>query len=219
MKKIPEELLEEDKNLVYSIAIKFKNLIDIEDAFQAGVIGLIKAYNNYEEEKNSNFSSYAYMYIYGEIVSLVRNNRNIKISDEYFKVYQAYEKSKSFLMNHLNREVSLDEVSKFMKVDYSYLSYVLSVVKFTISFNGELNDEDYSLEKVIGFDNSESIDNMIDLKDALLSLDEKERELIMLRYYKNYTQSEVAKKLLMSQVGVSRSESNILRKMHDIMKV
>ena len=219
MKKIPEVILEEDKNLVYSVAIKFKNLIEMEDAFQAGVIGLIKAYNNYEENKHTNFASYAYMYIYGEIVSLVHNNRNIKISSEFFKIYQLYEKSKNYLMNHLNRNVTLQEVSQFMKIDYSYLSYVISLAGFTVSFDGELNSEDYSLEKVIGFDNSQSIDDSIDLKSALSSLSERERELINLRYFKNYTQSEVAKRMLMSQVQVSRSESNILKKMRGIMEV
>ena len=219
MKKLPCSILESDKNLIYSTALKFKNILEIEDAFQAGVIGLIKAYNNYDESKNTNFSSYAYMYIYGEIVSLCNDNRNIRVSKDYFKIYKAYLKSASLLTNKLNREVTISEVADFMSVDVKLLEEVIASCAFTVSLNESVNDEDYTLENVLGEDSRAQIDNKIDLKDAIDNLTNEERNLILLRYYKNYTQSEVAKKLNMSQVSVSRNEKVILKKMKTMMNV
>ena len=85
----------------------------------------MKAYKNYKKGLNSEFTSYAYMYIYGEILKTIKENRNIKISDDYYKVYKAYEKTKDFLTNKLNREPSLDEIGEFMNIDSSYLNDVI----------------------------------------------------------------------------------------------
>ncbi len=219
MKQLPSSILEKDKNMIYSIAIKFKNIVEIEDAFQAGVIGLIKAYNNYDENKNPNFSSYAYKYILGEISALSTDNRNIRVSKDYFKLYKAYLQSKSFLTNRFDREVSISEVSSFMKVDERIINDVIAKCAFTVSLNDELNDEEYTVYDTLGVDNTERVNDMIDLKDAITKLSLEERKLLTLRYYKNYTQEEAAKELNISQVSVSRNEKVLLNKMKVMMNV
>ena len=215
MKRLPDELIDKNKHLIYSIAIKFRKVCELEDAFQAGVIGLIKAYNNYDINSGSEFSSYAYMYIYGEILSTIKSNRNIKVSSEYIKVYKAYEKTRDYLSSKLFKEPSLDEISSFMNIDSGYLGNVIEACSFTVSTSDNLNDNGFSLEDVLGEDNTDNIDRLIDLRRAIEKLTSDERKLITLRYFKDYTQSETARILDISQVQVSRYESAILRKIRE----
>lgn len=217
MNELKEEIINNSKNMIYSIALKYKHINSVEDSFQAGVIGLIKAYKNYNKNSNCEFSSYAYKYIQGEIIKNIKENRNIKASDNYYKIYKAYEKTKECLTTKLNREPSLIEISKFMDIDYSYLIDVITSCAFTTSIN--INDEDFSLLDVTGIDNTNNLDDLLDLKEAINKLKDNEKRLIELRYFKDYTQVETAKALNMSQVEVSRNESKILKKINYQMRV
>ena len=212
MIKTIEDILEENKNLIYKIASKYRNYYNIEDLFQVGCIGLIKAYNNYKSNFDAEFSSYAYKYIFGEIIEYIKNDRNVKVSTDMMKIYKAFEKTKEFLTLKLNKEPSLVEISSFMNIDSNYLANVINTCKFTVSLEASLNDKEFSLEKVVGSDNTETIDKLLDLKKEISKLSEEERKLIDLRYFKDYTQCETAKIMNMSQVKVSRNESLILKK-------
>lgn len=212
IKKI-EDLIEENKNLIYKIASKYRNLCNIEDLFQVGSIGLIKAYKNYRLNSAAEFTTYAYKYILGEIIEFIRNDRNVKVSSDMMKIYKAYEKSKDFLTNEFGREATLFEISSFMNVDPSYLSDVIRVCAFTISLDAPLTEEEFSLENLVGEDKTIEIDNSIDLRSEIESLPDKERKIIELRYFEDLTQSETARALNMTQVQVSRSENSILKKM------
>lgn len=207
-----EMLIEENKNLIYKIASKYSYYYNIEDLFQVGVIGLIKAYKNYKMDSTSKFSTYAYKYIFGEIIEFIKNDRAMKVSDDAMKIYKSYEKAKEFLTNKLNREVSLIEVASFMNIDPLYLENTISSCEFTVSLDAKIAEDDFSLENVVGEDKRELLDDLIDLRNELDSLDENDRKLIELRYFKDYTQSETASALGMSQVQVSRSESAILKR-------
>ena len=212
MNKEIELLIEENKNLIYKIASKYSYYYNMEDLFQVGVIGLIKAYKNYKMDSQSKFSTYAYKYIFGEIIEFIKNDRNMKVSEDAIKIYKSYEKSKEFLTNKFNREVSMLEIASFMNIDPSYLANTINSCEFTVSLDAPMNEEEFSLEKVIGEDKRQMLDDLIDLKRELASLNEIDRKLIELRYFKDYTQSETARTLGMSQVQVSRSESAILKK-------
>lgn len=211
---ITNEDLMNTKDMIYKIAYKYSKYYSIEDLFQVGVIGLMKAKKNYKMNSSTKFSTYAYNYILGEIIKFIKNDRTIKISPDILKIYKAYEKSKDYLTNELGRNVTLEEVSKFMNIDVNILSDVIIKSEFVLSTDSKLNDEDFTLEKVTGSDRRIEIDNLIDLKNELNKLKNDERRLIELRYFKDYTQSEVAKKMNMSQVQVSRTESKILKKMY-----
>lgn len=180
-----------------------------------GVIGLIKAKKNFKDNMNTKFSTYAYTYIMGEILEYIKNDRCIKVSSDTLKLYKSYEKSKEYLMSELGRNVSIEEVSKFMNIDVNILSDAIIKSEYVLSTDAKLNDEEFTLESVISTDNREKIDTLLDLKKELNKLKEEERKLILLRYFKDYTQSETADKLNMSQVQVSRSESKILKKMYN----
>ncbi len=207
-----EMLIDENKNLIYKIASKYSYYYNMEDLFQVGVIGLIKAYKNYKMDSTCKFTTYAYKYIFGEIIEFIKNDRTMKVSEDAIKIYKSYEKSKEFLTNKLNREVSLLEVASFMNIDPVYLENTISSCEFTVSLDASMNEDDFSLENVVGEDKRELLDDLIDLRNELEMLNENDRKLIELRYFKDYTQSETARTLGMSQVQVSRSESAILKR-------
>lgn len=205
--------LMETKDMIYKICYKYSKYYSVEDLFQVGVIGLMKAKKNFNSNMNTKFTTYAYNYILGEIIEFIKNDRTIKVSSDTLKLYKAYEKSKDFLTNELGRNVTLEEVSKFMNVDINLLSDTIIKSEFVLSTDTKLSD-DFTLEQITGKDTRKQIDDLIDLRDELKKLTNEERRLIELRYFKDYTQSETAEVLNMSQVQVSRNETKILKKMY-----
>lgn len=205
--------LMETKDMIYKICYKYSKYYSVEDLFQVGVIGLMKAKRNFNSNMNTKFTTYAYNYILGEIIEFIKNDRTIKVSSDTLKLYKAYEKSKDFLTNELGRNVTLEEVSKFMNVDINLLSDTIIKSEFVLSTDTKLSD-DFTLEQIAGKDTRKQIDDLIDLRDELKKLTNEERKLIELRYFKDYTQNETAEVLNMSQVQVSRNETKILKKMY-----
>lgn len=198
-------LIKESEGLIYKIASKYSMYYNIEDLYQVGSIGVIKAYKNYKRDTSVKFSTYAYKYILGEIVEFIRCDRNIKVSDEYMSLYKKYLSIKSILTSKLEREPSFSEICSFMEIDEGVL---LNVIE-TISFTKSTDDSNYDY----GNDKREEIDNKILLENELSSMDEFDRNLIEYRYYFGYTQSETADVLGVSQVKVSRQEKLILSRM------
>jgi len=206
------EVVKENQNLIYKIASKYSTYYNIEDLFQVGAIGLIKAYKNYKEDSNAKFSTYAHKYIFGEIIEFIKNDRTIKVGSDTLKLYKSYEKTKEYLTNRNGVIPNISEISEFMGVPVRTLEEAVERSMFTLSIDNALNEDEFTLEKVIGVDNRNTIDNLIDLRRELENLSGYERELIRLRYFEDYTQSETAEFLGKSQVQVSRSEKLILKK-------
>lgn len=198
-------LIKESEGLIYKIASKYSMYYSIEDLYQVGTIGVIKAYKNYKRDTSVKFSTYAYKYILGEIIEFIRCDRNIKVSEEYMSLYKRYLSIKSMLTSKLEREPSFSEISSFMEIDEGVLRNVIETIAFTKSTDE--SDYDY------GNDKREEIDNKILLDNELSSMDEFDRSLIEFRYYQGYTQSETADALGVSQVKVSRQEKLILSRM------
>ena len=111
------EQINEYSNLIYSITKFFPNYKNKEDLYQAGYIGLLTAYQNYDENMNTKFSSYAYLYILGEMKKQIREDKTIKISRNITKLYLQLEKAKLLLTQKLMREPSIDEISSFLEID------------------------------------------------------------------------------------------------------
>ncbi len=214
MKEEYEKIIYENKNLIYKIAHKYSSYYNMEDLFQVGVIGLIKAYNNYNPNCNTKLSTYAYEYILGEILEYIRTDRTVKVSTDLLKLYKSYEKTKEYLTNKLGRVPKLSEISNFMNIEENKLSYIIEKCAYVVSLDEDLNEDNFTLEQVVGVDNQKQIDNLLDIKKELASLNEEERKLIELRYFKDLTQSETAEVLGINQVQVSRSEKLILKKMN-----
>lgn len=197
-----EQLILEYEKLVYAVMRYFKNYANKEDLFQVGCIGLINAYNNYDLNSNTKFSTYAYSYILGEMKKLVREDKGIKISRNISKLYVQIEKTNMYLTQKLMRAPSLQEIADFLEVD-EYL-----IVEALNSTNVLLDIDEMQINAY----NDEYNNNLL-LKEELNKLSSDELDLITKRYMEDMTQTEVATTLGMSQVQVSRKEHKVLQKL------
>ena len=210
MNDIMYELIKANEGLIYKIASKYSKYYSIEDLYQVGSIGIIKAYKKYREDSNAKFSTYAYKYVLGEIIDFIRKDRNIIVSEEYMSIYKKYINIRELLFIKYEREPSFSEISSFMEISESELLNIIESVMFTMS--SEVS-EDFTYEGVV--DNRDDILNKILIDTELESMDEIDRKIIYYRYYQGYSQSETAILMGMSQAGVSRSEKLILSKIKD----
>ncbi|ASW43690.1 RNA polymerase sporulation sigma factor SigF [Clostridium isatidis] len=210
------KVIEMNLPLVASISKKFLNRgYDYEDIFQIGSIGLVKAINNFEGRFNVKFSTYAVPMIVGEIKRFIRDDGIIKVSRNVKTLARKLHFDKEKLTKKLNREPTIEELSKFSGVDKDEILFALDSVNSLQYLYDTIHQDDGAPVLLIdklsekGEDDSEMI-NRIALKEALRSLDEKSRQIIMLRYFKDKTQVQVAKMLGISQVQVSRIEKKVL---------
>lgn len=193
---------------------KYFHSYDIEDLYQVGVIGVIKAYDNYREDKNVKFSTYAFKYIYGEIYAYLNKTRMIKVSKENLTLLKKINNAKNILSQHLMKEPTITELANFLEIDPSIIASVYSSVEAPESIDKVIyNDGNELTLKDTLKDNNDyyNIDIML-LKEELNKLPEEEREIIYLRYFEDKTQSEVAEILGVNQVSISRSEKKTLKK-------
>lgn len=203
------------ENLVLSYASKFNKYYDIEDLKQVGMIGLINALKNYKEDNNTKFSTYAYLWIKGEILKYIRNDRNIRVSKEYITLNQKIDDVRCVLRQKLQREPSIDEISLFLEVDVSLIQDVIQSCEFVKSLDYVINEDENenSLYDTTVYEEKGYDSELLDLRCAISSLNDDEKKLIQYRYYDGMTQSETSEKLGVNQVKVSRDETKILKKL------
>ncbi len=212
------KLIDKNKNMIYKIASPYRQHYDIEDLYQVGIIGVLKAAEKYKEGSTAKFSTYAYKFILGEILEFIRNDRNIRVNSDDLKLYKIYQKTRDYLSQKMERCPSFRELSAFMEVPEDKLYQCIVNSEFTVSLDEKI-DEVKSFYEVIGTDEVIINDESIMLRDAIDKLDEFDRKIIDLRIYRDYTQSETAKVLGISQVQVSRHENNIYSRIREKMKV
>lgn len=218
-----ETLVSENSALIWSIVKRFKNRgYELDDLFQIGAIGFIKAVKRFDLSYDTKLSTYAVPYIIGEIKIFLRDDGMIKVSrglkELNYKIKlleEKYEKN--------NEEVSMDKIVKELKIskeDFILAQNINSSVESIneYCFTNSIKEKE---EKIIIEKNENPENNIVQrimIKDALKKLDEKEKNIILLRYFKEKTQSEVAKIYGISQVQVSRLEKKILQKMREDIK-
>lgn len=204
------ELIGSNMGLIKKIASKFYN-IEKEDLVQVGVIGLLKAYQNFHDTGETKFSTYAYSYIFGEMYQLANNNRNWKVSKDILKVYKLVEKTRYELAQRMNRIPTNTEVALFLEIDPRVVDEAISSAAMMMSLDDEASE--LNLHEVIPDKKQSNCDIKLDLDDSFRVLNSCEKEIIKSRYFEDLTQSEVARKLNMTQVMVSRYEKKSLEKM------
>lgn len=209
-----EEVIASTSGMVYMIINKYFKGYDKEDLYQVGVIGIIKAYNNYKKEHNTKFSTYAYTYIYGEIYTYINNLRGIKLARENYSLYKKINEAQNILRQKLMREPSTYELSSFLELDYKLIENIITSMQSIDSLERTItsSDKDLSLFDTVS-DNKDyyNIDFFM-LNEEINSLPEPWKEVIKLRYFEDKTQSEVARMLGMNQVEISRGEARVLQK-------
>ena len=212
-----DSIIKSNENLIYSIAANFRNYKSIEDLFQAGCVGLICAYKNYDLSRECKFTTYAYPYIFGEMRKLVREDKGIKISREISKLNLKIEKAYIMLSQKLMRNPSISEISEYLNIPEYYVSEAIMSLNSIRSIDEPITTDDKSmtLQDVIG--ENPDIDQLLILKDSIDKLPNDEKDLIEKRYKEDYTQTETAKIIGISQVQVSRKEKKILQKLRSTM--
>ena len=183
------ETIKKYEKLIYKIGSKMKG--EKEDLYQAGFLGLIKAYKNYDPGYNAKFSTYAFDYIYGEMYK-ESNKRLININKKNLKLYKDFCKVKDILTQKYERSVSAKEVCDYLKIDYQKIYSIFSSLN-KVSLDFALNAEKDS-----------KIDDLILLKSALSMLSSTEKKVIKETYIDDKNQSEIAKSTGLSQASISR---------------
>lgn len=208
-----EKIVRDNEKMIWKIANHFYG-IDKEDLFQAGIVGLLKALKKYKSNGETKFSTYAHDYIFGEMY-LLANNKNIKISKEILKLYKKIENTRYILAQKLNKIPSNLELSEFLGLPLEDIDMACSSANIIMSLDIK-EDEERSLYESIS-DKVEDLDTKILLNDSMAVLNSEEKDIIRKRYYEDLTQSEVAKKLNMTQVMVSRYEKKGIDKMRSYL--
>lgn len=206
------------ERMVYSIIKKYNyNNSDLEDLYQVGMGALQKALQNYNKDKNCNFSTYSYLYIKGEILKYIRENKSIKVNKDSIRLNSLINKTKDMLEQKYERTVSLNEIATFLEIPLEMVNDAIISNEYVKSLEYELNDDgkELNLYDSIGYIEKGYDEDILDLKNELDKLDEFEKKIIDLRYYQGKTQQEISEELGMSQVQVSRKENKVLVKLRD----
>ncbi len=216
-----ERLIAENLPLIKSIVRRYKNkLIDYEDLLQLGTLGLIKAINNFNTDYGVKFSTYAVPMIAGEIKRFIRDDGAIKVSRSTKS--QALEINKYIDDYRLEtgNSPSLEDLHKKFNLEVSEIVFILDSTKYPVSIYQESDDEGLQLADKISSneDPDEELDKLL-LKEMILNLPERDKKIIILRYFRDKTQTEVAEVLGVSQVQVSRLEAKILQKLRQNLKL
>ncbi len=205
-----ELLIEENLGLVHSCAHRFTGRgIEYEDLYQAGCMGLVKAFDAFDTERGVRFSTYAVPVILGEMRRLFRDGGTVKISRSLkeLSVRTTRERENFILRN--GKEPTVSELAALLEVSEENVTEALCaaapVVSLTIGEDEGGGQSDIPVESP-----EEQITERLSVIKAVADLDEKDRRIIKLRYYENQTQTQTAKTLGMTQVQVSRREKKIL---------
>ena len=212
-----EELINGNLKLVLSLVNKFAKRTDnLDDLFQIGVIGLMKAIDNFDLTQNVKFSTYAVPMILGEIKRYLRDNSFLRVSRQIKdRAYQAMKFKEEYIAKY-QKEPSLDEIANALNLTNYEVCEALDAINSVSSlFDPIFNDFDDSLElaDTISSDpNEESkISNHLSFLEGLKHLNHIEKQIIKKRYYDGMTQFEIAEEFSISQAQVSRLEKNALR--------
>lgn len=214
MDKVLEKIINESVGLIWEIAKKFYG-IDKADLYQAGVLGIIKAYYNYRNDESTKFSTYAYKYIYGEMY-LVANSKSIKVSKDILKLVKMIEHGRNLLAQKLLHTPSNKELAAFLEIPEEKIEQALMYASSVLSIDNDTEDE-RSLHETIAYEEAITQDDKMLLNESMNTLNSLEKDIITSRYYEDLTQSETARKLGITQVMVSRYESKSLAKMREFM--
>lgn len=208
-------ILQKYEPLIYKVAKNFYNA-ELCDLYQAGSLGLIKAYRNYNKNVGKNFINFAYMYIYGEMFEFVNNSQTIKLNKEYLRLSKSIKKAITMLQEELGRTPTTTELSTFLEIDEKTIINILNITKESISLDDKITEDGSSYIDTIG--TTMDLDSQILINDSLETLNDLEKKVVLSRYFEDLTQSETANLLGISQVKVSRIEKTGKAKIKEYIK-
>ncbi len=214
-----EKLISINSPLIKSIVKRYINKgVEYDDLYQLGAMGFVKAINNYDANFNVKFTTYAVPMIAGEIKRFLRDDGTIKVSrsikymsiqiknyiNEYDKIY--------------HKSPTIEIISKDLNLELNDVVLALEANTTPISLNEKYNENSESISLIDKISDNFSVDNLVNklaLRDLIKELSAREKQVIIMRYFLDKTQSEIAKKLGVSQVQISRIENKVLSYMKE----
>ena len=216
-----ERLIRDNNGLIWSIVKRFTNRgYEVEDLYQIGCMGFIKSIKRFDTNFEVKLSTYSVPYILGEIKRFIRDDGPIKVSRSIKELNAKINEIKKYHLNKTGKKITIEEICKELKVEKEDVIMAMESTNVIESIDGAATAENKDGKQMTIFDRistgkneEEAITNKIVVKQLINELDDRDKEIILLRFFKEKTQTEVAKILGISQVQVSRIERKILNKM------
>ena len=214
-----ESLVRENSGLIWAIARRYTGRgTELEDLYQLGCLGFLKAVEGFDVNFGTQFSTYAVPKISGEIRRFLRDDGAVKVSRGIKEQAAAIKAVRNALSNALGREPTVNEISRQTGFSPEEIALAETATAATESIQRQCGEEGFSLEDVLT--DTESEEKMVEkiaLRQAISNLPERERRVIQLRYFHGLTQDQVAKVLEVSQVQVSRIEKKAISLLRELM--
>lgn len=215
-----EILITENSPLIKSVIRRYKNKgVEDDDLYQLGSMGFVKAINNFSPEYNVKFSTYAVPMIAGEVKRFLRDDGSVKVS-------RSIKHNAILIKNYITQyqmqngyEPSVDDISKQFNLDPQDVVFTLEASTQLMSIDEKFDDEDDSLADRTqdSFSPDKLIDKLV-VREMINSLPAREKRVVIMRYYLDKTQSEIASTLGVSQVQISRIENKVLQNFKEMIK-
>ena len=215
-KKAMENLLEKNAGLIWSIVKRFIGRgYEAEDLYQIGSIGFMKAIKRFDIHLEVQLSTYAVPYIMGEIKRFIRDDGLIKVSRKTKELAIKIKQLQTQYFNQTGKEISIYQIANILKISKEEIAAAIESNTHVDSIDSMEDTDSRSLIEKIADQKDEynQLVNKITLKEIIEQLEEREKKVIFLRFYKEQTQSQVGKILGITQVQVSRIEKKVLEKM------
>lgn len=215
-----QEIAKANLGLVHACAKRFKGRgIEYDDLFSAGCVGLLKAINNFDRDRGIKLSTYAVPVILGEIKQLFRDSGTVKVSRSLKELsLKASKISDEYLRQH-GEEITVNKLAEILETEPDRVVQALNASRLPVSLNNLDRDGDEYVTDIPVDSVEEKLSEIISLRQAVKDLEEEDKKLIILRYYKHMTQTQTAKVLNISQVQVSRREKKILANLRNSLAV
>lgn len=209
--------------LVLSVVQRFSAHSDkADDMFQVGCVGLIKAIDNFDESLNVKFSTYAVPMIIGEIRRYLRDNNSVRVSRSIRDTAYRALKVKEEIVKKFNYEPTPAEIAKILDVDESEINFALDAISDTISLSEPVytdgNETVRIMDQIASVNDDENLVEKMTLNDAIKNLSDREKEILLMRYYVGKTQMEVSGEVGISQAQVSRLEKTALKTLRNFFE-
>ncbi len=215
-----ESLVQENSGLIWAIARRYVGRgTELEDLYQLGCLGFLKAVEGFDLSFGTQFSTYAVPKISGEIRRFLRDDGAVKVSRGIKEQAAAIKSIRNALTNALGREPTVNEISRQTGFSPEEIALAETATAATESIQREVGDEGFSLEDVLT--DTESEERMVEkiaLRQAISKLPEREKTVIQMRYFHGLTQDRVAKVLDVSQVQVSRIEKKAIGLLREVLR-
>lgn len=214
-----ENLIQNNQGLIWSIVKRFNGRgYDSEDLYQIACLGFIKCIKKFDTSFDVRLSTYAVPYILGEIKRFIQDDGPIKVSRSLKELNSKIAMIQKEYLRKSGRDISIEDLAKELKVSKDDIIMALDSKSPVTSIYEYTNNQDEEgqnlLEKISSnIDEQTLVTNKIAITQLIKNLGEKERQVILLRYYKEKTQTEVAKILGVTQVQISRIEKKTLKEM------